>query len=272
MTTAVGTKRNHALRLGIARSTLYYHRKQAKKDWELKCGIEAVLRRREARSYGHRRIATALNLPDERRVLRVMKKYGIKPYRRRGRRWRKPKEKTVEYPNLLMAVVPSYAHHVWVADFTHVAWKGRDVIVATVMDVYTRRIIGVAVATNHGLATVAQAAMNALLVNPRPAIFHSDNGSEYNARSFRLLFESIGTAISRSKPGCPWENGYQESFYNQFKVDLGDPNRFATLGELAVEIHHTIYRYNTLRIHSAFGMSPMQFARTRAGATLLSTV
>jgi transposase InsO family protein len=126
------------------------------------------------------------------------------------------------------------------------------VIVATVVDIYTRRILGVAVATHHGLATVAQAAMNALLTNPRPAIFHSDNGSEYNVRSFRTMFENLGTRLSRSKKGCPWENGYQESFYNQFKVDLGDPNRFATLGELAVEIHHTIHAYNTERIHSAF--------------------
>lgn len=272
MSTTVGTKTEHALRLGIARSTLYYKSKQEQKDWELKQRIEAVLRQREAHGYGHRRIATALGLPDERRVLRVMKKYGIKPYRRRGKKWRKPKEKTVEYPNLLMTVMPSYPHHVWVADFTHLSWKGRDVIVATVMDVYTRRILGVAVATNHGLITVAQAEMNALLNNTRPLIFHSDNGSEYNARSFRTMFESIGTKISRSKKGCPWENGYQESFYNQFKVELGDPNRFQTIGELTVEIHHTIFRYNTLRIHSALNMSPAQFTLAHANATLPSTV
>jgi transposase InsO family protein len=67
--------------------------------------------------------------------------------------------------------------------------------------------------------------------------------------------------ISRSAPGCPWENGYQESFYSQFKVDLGDPSRFKTLGELVYEIYQTIYVYNNTRIHSALRMSPVQFAQ-----------
>jgi len=66
--------------------------------------------------------------------------------------------------------------------------------------------------------------------------------------------------ISRSKHGCPWENGYQESFYSQFKIDLGDVNRFGPLGELIFNIYHTIYRYNHTRIHSALKMSPNQFA------------
>jgi len=48
--------------------------------------------------------------------------------------------------------------------------------------------------------------------------------------------KTIGTIISRSAPGCPWENGYQESFYSQFKIDLGDSSRFKSLGELVYEI------------------------------------
>ena len=61
-------------------------------------------------------------------------------------------------------------------------------------------------------------------------------------------------------PGCPWENGYQESFHSQFKVDLGDPNRFKTLGELVYTIYQTIYAYNHTRIHTALKMPPEQFA------------
>ena len=66
--------------------------------------------------------------------------------------------------------------------------------------------------------------------------------------------------ISRSKPGCPWENGYQESFYSQFKIDLGDVNRFKNTGELVYEIYQTIYKYNNTRIHSALKMPPVKFA------------
>jgi len=52
--------------------------------------------------------------------------------------------------------------------------------------------------------------------------------------------ETVGTMISRSAPGCPWENGYQESFYDKLKVDLGDLNRLKTLGELVYAIYQTI--------------------------------
>lgn len=264
------TKSARARALGISRSTLYYEKKQPEQDWQMKCGIEALLRVHPA--YGHRRIATALGRKDERPVLRVMKIFGIKPYRRRGRKWRKPKEKQAVYPNLLMTTVPAYQNHVWVADFTHLAWKGKDIRVATTMDVYTRDIVGLAVATSGGTVLVTQSLCAALQHHQRPALFHSDNGVEYNARSFRELLERIGVSISRSKKGCPWENGYQESFYGKFKVDLGDPNRFETLGELVAEIYRTVHYYNTERIHSAFNMPPRVFAQLHASATMHSIV
>lgn len=64
-----------------------------------------------------------------------------------------------------------------------------------------------------------------------------------------------------SQPGCPWENGYQESFYNQFKIDLGDSDRFESLGELVYAIYRTIYYYNHHRIHSKLKMPPVLYSR-----------
>lgn len=46
----------------------------------------------------------------------------------------------------------------------------------------------------------------------------------------------FGIAISMSRKACPWENGYQEAFYSQFKLEMGDTTRFSTLGELAEAI------------------------------------
>ena len=75
------------------------------------------------------------------------------------------------------------------------------------------------------------------------------------------MLNNLGISISRSKKGCPWENGYQESFYGKFKIDLGDPNRFNTLGELVFEIYKTIHIYNKTRIHSALKMSPYEYTK-----------
>lgn len=249
--------------LGISRASLYYISRKDKKDWNLKTQIEALLRDRH--SYGSRRIAWALKL-NRKRIQRVMRKFGIKPYRRRGRKQQRRKDITVIYPNMLLFTIPAYPHHIWAADFTELFWKGKRVYVATVIDLFTREIVGVAVAMRKGAPLVLQALWGALLHHPRPTIFHSDNGKEYDAKAFVSVLEDIGVLISRTHPGCPWENGYQESFYDKFKVDLGDPNRFHSLGELVAEIYRTIWNYNNIRIHSAFKMPPKTFVQTYKNA------
>lgn len=243
--------------LGIARSTLYYVSRLDKKDWATKARMEATLR--EHPSYGSRRLSQELCIGRE-QARRVMHKFGIKPYRRRGRKWKKKKGISVRYANLLTTTAPSYPHHVWAADFTEVWWKNRWVYIATVIDLFTRQIAGVAVSLRKGTPLTVQALWAALLHYQHPAIFHSDNGKEYDAKAFIAVLEDLGISISRSHPGCPWENGYQESFYGKFKLDLGDPNRFKTLGELVAEIYRTIWVYNHARIHSALRMPPHVFA------------
>lgn len=251
------SKTLRARELGISRGTLYYKPKQPEKDWILKCQIEEVLRKHP--SYGSPRIALELKR-NHKPIERVMKLFGIKAYRRRGKKWKKTKKVKVTYPNLLLAQYPGYPNHIWVADFTHFTFQGKIVYVATVMDLFTRKIIGLSVYTTHAVELVLSALMNALNSNPRPGIFHSDNGSEYNSEVFLEALKTVGTEISRSAPGCPWENGYQESFYDKFKIDLGDPSRFKTLGELVYAIYRTIWNYNNDRIHTALKMPPQEFA------------
>jgi putative transposase len=243
--------------LGVSRASLYYVPRSDARDWKLKTEIEAMLRGHP--SYGSRRIALALRL-NRKRIQRVMRRFGIMPYRRRGRKWRHIKRVAVVYPNLLLGVMPAYPHHVWAADFTELVWRGRKVYVATVIDLYTRTVVGVAVSLRRGTPLTLQALWSGLAAYPHPAIFHSDNGKEYIAGAFVAVLAGFGITISRTHPGCPWENGYQESFYDKFKVDLGDPGRFRSLGELVAEIYATLWAYNHTRIHSALKMPPKVFA------------
>lgn len=252
-----------ARELGVSLRSFWYKPKKPDKDWTLKCRIEEVLR--EHPSYGSRRIALHLSM-NRKRVKRVMNLFGIKAYRRRGRRLHKARNIKVIYPNLLMTTCPSYENHIWAADFTYLPFQGRFVYVATVLDLYTRKVVGLSIYTTHAAQLVLAAFLNALHDNARPTIFHSDNGSEYRAEVYVGALETVGTMISRSAPGCPWENGYQESFYSQFKIDLGNPARFKTLGELVLAIYQTIWQYNHTRIHSALKMPPMQFALQAATA------
>jgi putative transposase len=255
------TKQALAKAMGIARSTFYYEPKLPPKDWSLKIKIEETLHKYP--SYGHRRISSYLKI-NKKRILRVMNLFGIKPYRRRGKKPDKPRDigrNPMPYPNLLLQNFPEKPHSIWVSDFTHIRWRGRWVYLATVMDLFTRTIVGWHILAKHTTDLVAGALTYALNNYPKPDIIHSDQGSEYASRRYTGFVEQLGILISISRKASPWENGYQESFYSQFKVDLGDSNRFSSLGELIEAIHYQIYFYNNLRIHTALKMPPAEYAR-----------
>ena len=257
------TKTQLAKDLGVSRASLYYEPKTPAKDRELKQKIERALH--DYPSYGHRRIALALKM-NKKPVKRVMKKYGIKPYRRRPKKPRKPEDEhktPAPYQNLLLSIpFPDKPHTVWVSDFTYLWFHGVFLYLATVMDVFTRRIIGWYALNAHTTELVKGAFISALItVSRSPEITHSDQGSEYAAEEYIQLIEAVGTRVSMSRKASPWENGYQESFYSQFKIDLGDPNRFETTGELIAAIAQTMRFYNTERIHTALKMPPLAFAQ-----------
>lgn len=242
--------------LGVSRASLYYVSKQLPKDWTLKTKIEAILS--EHPSYGSPRVATALGV-NEKRACRVMRLFGMKAYRRRGRKFKKKGAARTTYPNLLQVNYPRFPNDIWAADFTYIPYRNKFLYLATVMDLFSREVVGASVMMNHSVMLVLEALFMGVEHHSRPNIFHSDNGREYGSKIFVRALSELGIQISRSAPGSPWENGYQEAFYSQFKVDLGDPNRFPTLGELVYEIHRLIWSYNHRRIHSALKMPPKLF-------------
>jgi len=262
------TKVELARQQGISVYSLYYKPVKPQKDWFLKNRIEEVLSKHP--SYGHRRISLELKI-NKKRILRVMRIFGIKPYRRRTRKYRKTKDYSAKYPNLLQQTdFPDKSNTVWVSDFTYLRFQGRWIYLATITDIFDRKIVGWNLLTSHTAQLTTNALIDAIEKSGLPDIIHSDQGREYIARIYIQFVESLKVRISMSHKGCPWENGYQESFYSQFKVDLGDPNRFKTLGELAVAVYHQIHYYNNLRIHTKLKMPPVQFSEQQRLLTINS--
>lgn len=257
--TTVATKTAIAKQIGISRATLYYRSRLSVKDEQLRQDILRVLHIHP--SYGHRRLAIHLKV-NKKRVLRVMHIYDIKPFRRRGKKpnyTRPPSLVDAVLPNLIKDYFPVTAGDVWVSDFTYIPYGGRFIYLATIMDIYSREIAGWYVSSRHDTALVAAAFFDALETHSRPRILHSDRGSEYLSQIYMELASNCGIAMSYSAKAHPWENGYQESFYNGFKVDLGDPGRFVSVGELTEAIHLQLYIYNHYRIHLSLKMAPKQY-------------
>ena len=178
------TKTLRARELGVSLRSLYYKPKKPDKDWQLKCQIEEVLRTPEQAFIRLTKdcdcISNAIKKPSK----RVMKLFGIKAYRRRGRKWKKTKNIKVIYPNMLITTYPAYENHIWTSDFTHIPFQGKTVYVATVVDLFTRKMVGMSVYTNSRRTADTFRFHERLAQQPKTSIFHSDNGSEYNARGF----------------------------------------------------------------------------------------
>lgn len=97
------------------------------------------------------------------------------------------------------------------------------------VDQFTREIIGTHISRLHDSSLILKALINALKSYPTPKILHSDQGSEYTAKIYDGFCKDKNISISMSHKGSSWENGYQESLYNNFKLELGNVNRFANL-------------------------------------------
>ena len=255
------TKTAVATKLGISRQMLYYQHKRPHIDEEVRRQIEAVLA--EHKAYGHKRIAPELKL-NKKRILRVMKKFGIKPYRRRGRKPIKKEDEgkaaEVNTMNIYKLLCPIAPNIIWVSDFTYIKFQGRFIYIATIMDMYTREIIGIAISRFHNQNLVMEAFMDAeRKTKTHPLYVHSDQGSEYTSDNYKLYVTSRGITLSFADKASPWQNGFQESFYGKFKVDLGYMEQFESLGELIEAIYQTMYYYNNKRRHTVLKMSPVQF-------------
>jgi len=248
-----------AKRLGLARSTLYYKSKKEKTDEEARTLIEEVMISNPA--YGHKRIALELNW-NKKKALRLMKKFGFKPKLRRGQKWQKKGDlglKPASYENLVSNWCPIDPDIVWFADFTYLKVRDSFLYLATVIDGYSKEVLGFAVSSRHNRQLVLEATGEAIAFRKKlPQIFHSDQGSEYQSEDHLKLLEKMSVQVSMSEKSSPWQNGHQESFYSQFKLELGALH-YLSYGEIVEKIYQQMYYYNHLRIHTTLKMPPRKY-------------
>ena len=164
-----------------------------------------------------------------------------------------------KYQNLIENLKVDRPGRVWVMDFTFIRFHNRFVYLATVIDLFTREVVGFNLSRFHNRFLVMGAVLDALEKYSPPAIIHSDQGSEYDSQDFIDLIENLNIRISMSRKSSPWENGHQESFFGHLKLESGDLNRFDSDGELIEELYRMIYYYNQKRIHSKLKMPPAKF-------------
>ena len=158
---------------------------------------------------------------------------------------------------------PSAVNRLWCADITYIrTWEGW-LYLASVMDCYSRRIVGWALA-DHLRAELVVAALEMAVARRRPGpglIHHSDQGSQYTSLIFTRRCRVVGIDMSMGSRGDCFDNAVLESFHASLKKDLIHRRSWPTKAEARTAIFDYIETfYNRRRRHSTLGMlSPLEF-------------
>jgi putative transposase len=154
----------------------------------------------------------------------------------------------------------------WVADITYIpTWAG-FLYLAVVLDTFSRRIVGWAMATHLRTELVLEA-LNMAIGQRRPAavIHHSDQGSQYTALAFGQRCKEAGVRPSMGSVGDCFDNAMCESFFATLECELLDRRHFKTQIEARMAVFEFIEGwYNPRRRHSAIGyLSPIDYENTK---------
>ena len=142
----------------------------------------------------------------------------------------------------------------FVGDITYIhTWDG-FVYLATVIDCYSKKVVGWAVEDHMRAELVEQALANAAqatVIEPG-AIWHSDHGAQYTSASFRALLKSLGMRASMGRTGVCWDNAAAESFFSALKNERVYRTVYATKSQARRDVIRYIEGfYNSRRRHSA---------------------
>jgi putative transposase len=155
-------------------------------------------------------------------------------------------------------------NQLWVADITYVpTWAG-FLYLAVVLDAWSRRVVGWAMATHLRTELVLDALEMAVRQRqPRGVIHHSDHGCQYTSIAFGKRCREAGVRPSMGSVGDAYDNALCESFFATLECELLDRRRFATQAEARMAVFDFIEGfYNPRRRHSALGyLSPLDYER-----------
>lgn len=225
--------------------------------------------------YGSPRVHAALRAEGvqagRHRVAHLMRQHGLAARRsRRGRpRTTESRHALPIAPNLLQRQFTTSApNRIWLADLTYIRTDEGWLYLAVVLDLFSRKVVGWAMA-DHMRGELSLAALRMAIARQRPQpglIAHSDRGSQYAAAAYRTALADIGARPSMSRKGDPFDNAPMESFFKTLKAEAVDHADYATHAEARRDVFVFLEAwYNRQRLHSAIGyITPEQMELTAA--------
>jgi len=262
--------------LQVSRSGYYYFQNKPKLRSAVELKMLNYIRevQQVARgSYGTRRIAKALQQNQwnvgRYQARTLMHKAGIKYVaRKKFRKTTDSNHVLVVAENLLnRQFSATKPNHKWVSDITYLRTNEGWLYLATVMDLYSRKIVGWAMQSRITADLVTEALQLAVQERqPQQGLMHhSDRGVQYASKDHQALLRKAQITCSMSRKGNCWDNAVMESFFKSFKTEWMRNQVYTTREQARLDvIKYICLFYNSKRLHSTLGyLSPNDFERKK---------
>lgn len=274
--------------LEISVSGYYYKPKidsirQAILDADLRDKIERM--QMDFPRYGYRRVDQQLRREgiciNSKRLRRVMREHGLFAEVKKVFKTTTTDSKHEYriYPNLTKDLEVTEPNQVWVADITYIRITTCFVYLAVILDLYSRKVIGWALAKHMKKELCIEALSMAIEErNPKAGcIHHSDRGVQYASDGYTTMLNDNEFCISMSRKGNPYDNAYAESFMKTLKYEEVLLNDYETFNDVLERLPHFIEEvYNKRRLHSSLGYKTpeeyeQEYNQQKQACNLLST-
>ncbi len=226
---------------------------------------------RSRKTYGSPRVTFELRaqgvLCSENRVTRLMREAGIRAKsKRKYRVTTDSKHNLPVAPNLLnRQFTIDRPNSVWLSDITYIWTSEGWLYLASVVDLYSRMVVGWSMSHRITQQLTLEALNQALGRRcPQPGLLHhSDRGSQYAASDYQKLLSEHQMTCSMSHKADPWDNAPMESFFGTLKTELIYGEKFVTREDAKAKVFDYIeIFYNRERRHSSLGYQcPLDFER-----------
>ena len=154
---------------------------------------------------------------------------------------------------------PATVNSAWVSDITCIRTASGWLYLAAVMDLFSRKIVGWAMAPSMPAELVCTALQMAITQRQPPVglVVHSDRGSQYASDAHRTLLARHRLHASMSRKANCWDNAVMERFFLNLKMERVWPNHYANHAEATRDVtDYIVGFYNSVRLHSKLGYLP----------------
>ena len=250
----------------VSQSGFYKWRKRPnKKNSNVVILTEIRLIKCEFLKYGYRRVTKELHRRgihvNSKKVLKLMKENSLVVKKKRY----KPKttnsnHNLPRHDNLVKNKIITGINQVWVSDITYISIENEFAYLALIMDLASRRIVGLELSRDMTIDLTITALNKAVkqrgVKNVKGCIHHSDHGVQYLARDYITRLEQLGMQASMGEVGNSYDNAHAESLNKTIKNEEVWTNEYESFMDAYTNIARYVHIYNEKRLHSSIGYIP----------------